>query len=106
MDFIPIVWLGLVFVAGLKMFFDQHKLLKLYRREINPPYPIAVGEKLNMADDPFGLKTSMRMAAITFSKHAKHPSLAKTAKKVRLDLFAATSLEVGGFIIIALLYSR
>jgi hypothetical protein len=104
MDFAPIIWLGLVFISGSKMFFDQYRLLKLYRHEINPPYPIAYGERMNLAEDPFGIKTSMRATRVVFSKYPKNPNLEKAAIRVKIDMLVTITIGIVGFILIALIF--
>jgi hypothetical protein len=94
-------WMAVILIAICKTMLDQYTLLRQYRKQVNPSYPIVPGEKPDSAD-PLGLTTGMRWINIMFSKHPKHPELAKQAKKVRLEFFSTLSLMVGGFILLVM----
>jgi hypothetical protein len=90
----------------LESLVDQNRLLHLYTKQVNSPYPIAPGERnkdflSDRVKDPFGFELLARHLNVTFSKHRDHPEIARAARAVRLDLAGGVLAIVIGFLIIA-----
>jgi hypothetical protein len=107
------VWFGTVFSIAAIMTVNQFKLLRLYRRLINPPYPIAPGDKARQysahlpvsTQDPLGLSITWRFLRVAFEKYPDHLDLAKQARKVRLELAMVFAVAIIGFLaIVALIF--
>jgi hypothetical protein len=104
------IWIGSVMVMGIKMLFDQFKLLKLVRKKIDPPYALVPGESQTDFsdregfpgdDDPFGIKASGRYSKFMFTTFSDE-ELARQARKVRVDFLLAIAVGISGFIFIAI----
>lgn len=100
-------WMACVAVSWIKVILDNNKLMKLYRKEVNPPFPVRFGEfprEDYPADDDkdfYNYWAQMkRILGITFSKHQQHPNLAKAAKKVRKGMVVTLVVLFGGFALI------
>lgn len=115
MDYIKMIvfiWLISVFLIGCKMLLDQKQLLKLLRKEIDPPYPLLPGEKSSAYPqsaktsdlaDLLGITITGRRLRLTFSNYPHNQNLDKLAGKVRTEFFTGIWIGIGGFVLIVFL---
>lgn len=95
---------GLAVVLIGKTIHDQSRLIGLYQKLVNPNFPLAPGEKSSILGptkdgrpvDPLGVVLISRYVRVSFSKHPKHPDMAKLAKRVRAEFFLALAVMVLG----------
>jgi hypothetical protein len=102
-------WMACVAVSWIKVMLDNYKLMKLYRQEVNPPFPVLFGEfpredyPADHDKDFYNSWAQMkRTLGITFSRHQKHPNLAKAAKKVRQGMVITLVIALGGFALLGI----
>lgn len=95
-------------LISVKLFYDQNKFLRAYRKRVNPPFPILPGEtpkmfneKLNVRDIS-GLNGMSRLTKIMLAR-PQDEVLLRLWKRVWGDFFIGIIVMLGGFALVAFL---
>ena len=105
---------GVWMIVGVKLISDQLKLLKLYRKEFNPPYPLLPGEthamfKNNPSESNISTilqwSGTVRRLKVMMSKYPENPEMDNLARRVRIEFFSLIPLAIGIVIAFWLLMS-
>lgn len=90
MDNFQLMTLGVWVMIGAKLLYDQMRLFKVYRRDIDKHFDLSPFRGNFTVRNPITL-TKERLE-ILYRDYPKHPEVGRLAKRVRVDIILAVVL--------------